>query len=62
MKTLGVVAYEAYCQSSGGVSLISGAKLPEWSVLSVEIQKAWEAAAKAVAAQCGGVCGYGNDK
>lgn len=37
-----------YCKSSGGVSLVSGAKLPEWDGLSPEIRRAWDAAAQAV--------------
>lgn len=49
MKSLGMVAYEAYCESTGGVSLISGVKLPGWDGLSPEIQRAWNDAAAAVA-------------
>lgn len=48
MPSYGKIAYDAYCKSSGGVSLVSGANLPEWSALSDEIKKAWEAAAEAV--------------
>lgn len=48
MVNFGKIAYEAYCRSSGGVSLVSGAKLPEWEVLAPEIKSAWEAAAEAV--------------
>lgn len=48
MPELGRIAYEAYCRSSGGVSLVSGAKLPEWGALSAEIRAAWDAAAQAV--------------
>lgn len=48
MPSYGKIAYDAYCKSSGGVSLVSGAKLPEWAVLSDEIKQAWEAAAEAV--------------
>jgi len=49
MNDLGKLAYTAYCQSSGGKSLISGAKLPEWVGLQENIQTAWTAAACAVA-------------
>lgn len=48
MVNFGKVAYDAYCASSGGVSLVSGAKLPPWEELSIEIRTAWEAAADAV--------------
>ena len=50
MVNFGKVAYDAYCESTGGVSLISGAKLPVWDELKAEIKTAWEAAAKAVKA------------
>jgi hypothetical protein len=52
MKSIGQIAYEAYCQSTGGVSLVSGEKLPEWKVLRGEIKKAWDAAADAVRIRC----------
>jgi hypothetical protein len=42
------VAYEAYCKSTGGKSLISGADLPGWNALSDPIKTAWAAAAEAV--------------
>jgi hypothetical protein len=45
--SLGQTAYEAYCASSGGKSLISGAQLPTWDGLKPEIKTAWEAAGKA---------------
>lgn len=48
MKTVGQIAYEAYCQSSGGKSLISGAVLPVWEDLKPEITEAWEKAGEAV--------------
>jgi hypothetical protein len=48
MINFGKIAYDAYCKSSGGVSLVSGAKLPEWDVLSPAIKLAWESAAEAV--------------
>ena len=49
MSDLGRIAYEAYCASSDGKSLISGAKLPLWDEQSPEIKAAWDAAAQAVA-------------
>jgi hypothetical protein len=54
MIDLGKLAYDAYCQSSGGVSLVSGAKLPDWEALSPAIKAAWGAAAQAVANQISG--------
>ena len=46
--TLAKTAYDAYCKFTGGVSLISGEKLPEFEVLRQEIRDAWWAAASAV--------------
>lgn len=40
-------AYEAYCDYTGGKSLVTGDKLPMWSELKSEIRNAWHAAAKA---------------
>lgn len=51
MIDLGKVAYEAYCESSGGKSLVSGATLPTWEDLKPEIRAAWDAAAQAVASK-----------
>jgi len=48
IKVLGIAAYVAYCQATGGVSLVSGDKLPKWEDLSIDIQTAWIAAAEAV--------------
>jgi len=48
MEDLAEVAYNGYCQSSGGISLISGAKLPAFQDLPEDIRKAWRAAAVAV--------------
>ena len=42
------IAYDAYAKETGGVSLISGDKLPEFSALKQSIQDAWAAAADAV--------------
>jgi len=47
-QNLAKVAYDAYCTSTGGVSLISGDKLPEFDKLKDEIKAAWAAAALAV--------------
>jgi hypothetical protein len=47
-KSPGQIAYEAYCGSSEGKSLISGATLPAWENQNPQIQQAWEAAASAV--------------
>jgi hypothetical protein len=45
---LGQVAYEAYCGSANGLSLVSGEPLPSWARVKPEIQQAWRAAAQAV--------------
>jgi hypothetical protein len=42
------IAYEGYCESTDGKSLISGEKLPAFDLLRDEIREAWEAAAQAV--------------
>ena len=44
----GRIAYEAYRDSTGGKSLVSGAPIPYWSKLPALIQNAWGAAANAV--------------
>ena len=51
---LGQIAYDGYCASSGGKSLVSGAVLPSWADLKPEIRAAWESAAVAVASRAGG--------
>lgn len=48
MKTLGQTGYEAYRAQSKGVSLATGAPIPEWADMKTEIREAWEAAAFAV--------------
>ena len=45
---LAKIAYDAYSKSTGGVSLISGDKLPEFDGLLDDIKQAWRAAATAV--------------
>jgi hypothetical protein len=42
------IAYEAYRKQTGGVSLVSGDKLPPFEALRPEIQDAWWAASYAV--------------
>lgn len=49
MKSLGQVAYEAYCASTDWKSAITGAPLPQFGVQAPAVQAAWEAAAAAVA-------------
>ena len=44
----GQIAYEAYLNFSGGNSLVTGAKLPEWPEAAPKIKLAWEHAAWAV--------------
>lgn len=48
MSSYGKVAYDAYCEDTGGVSLVTGDKLPRHADLPVEIRRAWDAAAEAV--------------
>jgi hypothetical protein len=42
------IAYKAYYDFSQGKSLISGLPLPKFNEQREDVQKAWEAAAKAV--------------
>lgn len=58
-KSIGQIAYEAYCDRADGVSLVSGEQLPHWDDLSPVIAEAWEAAASAVARVV--LAGSGND-
>ena len=46
--TSGEIAYNAYCNTTGWKSLVSGAQLPEFYLLKEEIQAAWQSAAQAV--------------
>ena len=46
--TYAQIAYDAYCRSTGGVSLVSGDRLPAFSALKQSIQDAWFDAAQAV--------------
>jgi len=57
--TFARIAYDAYCEQTGGVSLISGDKLPDFENLRIEIQDAWWAAAKKVCDTYGkGIVGH----
>jgi hypothetical protein len=47
-KTLGEIAYVAYCDSVGWRS-VRGEALPRWTDQSEKLKIAWEAAADAVA-------------
>lgn len=49
-EDLGMIAYGAYAEHSGGRSLVSGEALPGWYALPGPIKDAWIAAAAAVAA------------
>jgi hypothetical protein len=44
----GKLAYEAYGESTGGVSAVSGARLPAWDQQAEPLRKAWIEAADAV--------------
>lgn len=50
-EALGKVAYEAYCDQSGGKSAITGADLPTWDNQADGVKACWMAAARAVKAQ-----------
>lgn len=47
-KSLGQLAYEAYCDHTGWKSLVSGCKLPSWDLLGDCIKAAWETSASRV--------------
>lgn len=47
---LAEAGYEAYRADTGGVSVATGAPIPEWSMLRPAIQRAWCAAAKGIVA------------
>lgn len=51
--TFAKIAYDAYCKQTGGISLISGDKLPDFFSLKTTIQDAWLAAANAVRHESG---------
>jgi len=48
VNTDGQAAYEGYCSSSEGKSLVSGSTLPPWSELPAPVKTAWGSAAKEV--------------
>lgn len=47
------VAYTAYRDYTGGVSLASGQRIPEWPELRDDIKAAWQASAKALRSRIG---------
>lgn len=47
------LAYEAYIAQTGGVSVVTGDKLPEFDLLKQPIKDAWIAAATALAKHLG---------
>jgi hypothetical protein len=49
LPDLAKIAYDAYKAKAQGVSLVSGAVLPDWEDLNGSIQEAWDAASQAVA-------------
>ncbi len=49
LREIGRIAYEAYCQKTGGFSLATGDKLPECDDLRPAIREAWGESASAVA-------------
>lgn len=49
MKTIGQIAYEAYCEAVGWQSFKAD-PLPQWPEVKERIKEAWEAAAEAVLA------------
>ncbi len=55
MKTLGQVAYEAYCVAVNGLSY-TGVVLPKWEGTTDNIRAAWEVAAIAVAKEISKDC------
>lgn len=42
-------AYEAYCESVGGKSPVTGDALPSYDLLALQVKTGWIAAARAVA-------------
>lgn len=52
MKSFGAIAYDAYREHTGGVSIVTGELLPAWSDLPDEVKAAWEEAAQAVRTVC----------
>jgi hypothetical protein len=52
MIELGMIAYNAYKISTGGVSAVNQQVLPDWNDLLPEVRKAWNAAAESIRAFC----------
>lgn len=48
-RSLGQIAYEAYSDFSERKSLVTGAPLPRWHDLPIQIRQAWEIAGQAAA-------------
>jgi len=48
VEYFGKRGYEGYCKQSDNKSLVTGAELPKWEELKLEIQDAWISAADAV--------------
>lgn len=46
-KSVGQVAYEAYCAHTNWKSLITGIQLPQWIDLRDSLKEAWEKAGNA---------------
>lgn len=44
----GKACYDAYCEQTGGVSLISGAVLPPFEEMREDIRRGWIAAARMI--------------
>jgi hypothetical protein len=55
MDEPGKVAYDAYCESVGGVSKFTGEKLPVFEDQDADIRRAWNAAAEAVKLRYGAI-------
>jgi len=49
---LGKLGYEAYCEQTGGKSVITGDKLPPFEKTPKSVQLAWACAARAIAEEC----------
>lgn len=52
-KTLGQIAYEAYCATTDWKSAVTGAPLPQYKDQRESVIAAWEAAGKAVSESSG---------
>lgn len=61
MKTLGQVGYEAYAESTGGLTW-DLRPMPKWEEITEKIRKAWNAAALAIVIEEGTRASVRNDK